>query len=51
MDLHAIYETVHSLWVVWAIVFFVAIVAWTFWPSHKKRLEDYGRIPLDDDET
>ncbi len=49
MDFEAIFTALHSAWVVLVVVIFVAIVGWTFWPSHKKRLEDYGRIPLEDD--
>ena len=49
MDLESLYRTLHSLWLVWMVLLFVAIVAWTLWPSRKKRLEQYGRIPLDDD--
>ncbi len=27
---------------------FIGLLAWVYWPSRKKRLETYGRIPLDE---
>lgn len=27
---------------------FAGLVLWVFWPSHKDRLEELGRIPLDE---
>jgi len=44
-----VYHLLHSIWTVAAFTFFVVVAAWTFWPSHKNRIEGYGRIPLDDD--
>lgn len=49
MDFESIFSLLHSAWVIMVVAIFVAIVAWTLWPSHKERLEDYGRIPLEDD--
>jgi cytochrome c oxidase cbb3-type subunit 4 len=49
MDLGSLFRALHSFWVVWIVLTFVAIVGWTLWPSHKQRLESYGRIPLDED--
>jgi cytochrome c oxidase cbb3-type subunit 4 len=46
-ELHAF---VRSFWLVWLVLLFLGIVAWVYWPSHKKQLESYGRIPLQDDE-
>lgn len=48
MESDFLLRALHSLWTVGAFVLFVAIVAWTLWPSHKKRLEQYGRIPFED---
>ena len=44
-----ILEFIRSLWVVWLMALFLGIVVWVMWPKRKKRLESYGRIPLDDD--
>jgi cytochrome c oxidase cbb3-type subunit 4 len=43
-------QWVYPLWQLWLIVLFLAIVAWVFWPSHKKQLEEHGEIPLRDDD-
>ena len=32
-----------------ATVVFIVIVAWTYLPSRKAKVESYGRIPFDDD--
>jgi cytochrome c oxidase cbb3-type subunit 4 len=50
MDFEALYRFVGSLWVVWLMALFIAMVVWVFWPSRKARLEKHGRIPLKDDE-
>lgn len=36
-----------ELWVVWLVLLFLGIVAWTYWPSRRDRLERHGRIPFD----
>ena len=28
---------------------FAGLVLWVYWPSHKEKLEEQGRIVLDDD--
>lgn len=28
---------------------FTALVLWVYWPSHKSRLEELGRIPFEHD--
>jgi cytochrome c oxidase cbb3-type subunit 4 len=47
------YETLRTLTgttsLLFFIVLFVVVIAWTFWPGSKKRLEDAGRIPLNED--
>lgn len=45
-----VYEWVVSLWLVWLIILFLAIVAWVFWPKRKQELERHGEIPLRDDD-
>jgi cytochrome c oxidase cbb3-type subunit 4 len=42
-------EFLRSLWVVWLMLIFLGIVAWAFWPGHKKRFEDDANIPFRDD--
>lgn len=49
MTVDPVYHLIHSIWTVVAFTFFTVVAAWTFWPTHKKRIESYGRIPLDDD--
>ena len=44
-----VYAFIRSLWLLWLVLLFVAIVAYVYWPSRKKRLESYGNIPLQDD--
>jgi cbb3-type cytochrome oxidase subunit 3 len=45
-----IYALSKSLWLVWCMLLFAAIVAWVYWPGRKTGLEMQGRIPLEDDE-
>ena len=44
-----LYAFVRSLWLLWLILLFVAIVAYVYWPSRRQRLESYGNIPLQED--
>jgi cytochrome c oxidase cbb3-type subunit IV len=46
MDWMDIYVALRSLWVVWFMALFVFVVAWAFWPSRRKSLEEQARIPL-----
>lgn len=50
MDIQSIYPLLRSVWVVWFMLLFIGIVAWAFWPSRRRKLEDLGRIPLRGDE-
>jgi cytochrome c oxidase cbb3-type subunit 4 len=50
MDWSALYPLLRSLWVVWFTALFIGIVAWALWPSRRKKLEDFGRIPLRHDQ-
>jgi cytochrome c oxidase cbb3-type subunit 4 len=50
MDWTGLYPLLKSVWIVWFMALFIGIVAWAFWPSRKKTLEQLGRIPLRDDE-
>jgi len=37
-------------WIVLSVIAFLVIMVWALWPSHRKRFEAYGQIPLRDDE-
>jgi cytochrome c oxidase cbb3-type subunit 4 len=50
MDIQSIYPLLRSVWVAWFMLLFIGIVAWAFWPSRRRKLEDLGRIPLRGDE-
>lgn len=43
-----IYAVAKQLWVVWLALLFVAIVAYAYRPSNRKRFETYRDIPLRD---
>ncbi|MBF0447058.1 MAG: cbb3-type cytochrome c oxidase subunit 3 [Magnetococcales bacterium] len=34
---------------IWFFLLFVAVVAWAYWPSHKKRFEDQAGKLLEED--
>ena len=36
-------------WVLWVIMIFIGIVFYAYRPKNKQRLEEYGNIPLKDD--
>ena len=50
MSMEAVGEFARLIWGPWLMIVFVGIVAWAFWPKNKQKMEQYGRIPLDDDE-
>ena len=35
-----------NLWSVVIVALFVIMVAWVFWPRHKRKFESHGDIPL-----
>jgi cytochrome c oxidase cbb3-type subunit IV len=41
------YEMLRSLWVVWLMLAFLAIVVWAFWPRNRASIEVHGRLPLE----
>jgi cytochrome c oxidase cbb3-type subunit 4 len=47
-------STLHSVlaqvWYVWVAILFVGIVWYAYRPRNHKRFEEYGAIPLHDDE-
>ena len=49
MSLHALYQVVAQLWVVWLVLLFAGIVAWAYLPRNRKKMIDNGNIPLRDD--
>ena len=48
MDFESIFEFLQTFWVVWLAVLFVGVCLWAYWPSRRRRMEKYGRIPLED---
>ncbi|OIQ97113.1 Cbb3-type cytochrome oxidase component FixQ [mine drainage metagenome] len=42
-------ESLRSLWTVWVVLFFTAIVLWAYWPKNKSKVESHADIPLRDD--
>ncbi len=50
MDINEIYSLLASAWNVWFTAVFVGIVVWAFWPKRRERLEQYGSIPLQNDD-
>jgi cytochrome c oxidase cbb3-type subunit 4 len=42
-------EFARSIWGLWLMILFVGIVAWTFWPSRRRKLEEHGKIPFRND--
>lgn len=34
---------------IWFVAFFVGVIAWAFWPSNRKAMDENSRIPLRDD--
>ena len=39
-----------QFWVVWLIALFCGIVAYVYWPSRKRKMEDNANIPFRDEE-
>jgi cytochrome c oxidase cbb3-type subunit 4 len=42
-------SVLRPFWVLWVIMIFTGVVFYAYRPKNKKRLEDYGNIPLRDD--
>jgi len=49
MSLAEIYQIAARLWVLWLVLLFVGIMAWTFLPRNRKRLDEAANIPFNDD--
>jgi len=49
VDFDWLYSFVEPLWLLWLVGLFTILVIWVYWPSRKKQLEQYSRIPLEDD--
>jgi FtsZ-interacting cell division protein ZipA len=37
------------IWMVLSVIAFIALMVWTLWPSHRRKLESYADIPLRED--
>ncbi len=48
MELRAFYEILRGGWIVIAMVTFIGILLWAFWPSSRVEFEKRARIPLDE---
>ncbi len=48
--IESLYPAIRSLWVVWLVAVFVGIVAWVYWPSRRRKLQEHANIPLRDDQ-
>lgn len=42
-------NVLRPFWVLWVIMIFIGIVFYAYRPKNKQRLEEYGNIPLRDD--
>lgn len=42
--------TLKQFWVVWLFILFCGIVAYVYWPSRKRKMEDNAKIPFRDEE-
>lgn len=50
MDFDTISSLSKQIALVIFFALFVAILAWVYWPGHKKRLEDHARDALNDED-
>lgn len=50
METIDLYSHLVTVIMVALVLVFAAIVAWAYWPRHKARFEQDGRIPLRDDD-
>jgi cytochrome c oxidase cbb3-type subunit 4 len=50
LDLIAISEALRPYWVVWLMILFGAVLFWVFRPKNRKRFDEAGNIPLNDDD-
>ncbi len=41
----------HGIWTLILLIVFLGIVAWAWSAKQKKRFDEAGRLPLDDDKT
>jgi cytochrome c oxidase cbb3-type subunit 4 len=42
-------NVLRPFWVLWVMMIFIGIVFYAYRPKNKDRLEEYGSIPLKDD--
>jgi cytochrome c oxidase cbb3-type subunit IV len=43
-------QLAQSVWGLWMMLLFLAIVAWTFWPSRKREHDEDAQIPFRNDD-
>ncbi|MCC7049634.1 MAG: cbb3-type cytochrome c oxidase subunit 3 [Alphaproteobacteria bacterium] len=49
MDYETIRAITGTLSLIFFVTFFAVVVAWTFWPGNRQRLDAASRIPLSKD--
>jgi cytochrome c oxidase cbb3-type subunit IV len=45
-----LHSNLFVIWMVLSVIAFIVIMVWALWPSHRRRFESYGHIPLRDDD-
>lgn len=49
MDLDQISILLRSFWTVWLMLLLFAILAYTLWPSNRRKFDDAASIPFKDE--
>ncbi len=50
MDLSAVFDAIGVPGVVWLLILFVGVLAWTFRPGRRRRSTGDAPVPFDDDD-
>ena len=45
-----LHSNLFVIWMALSVIAFIVIMVWALWPSHRRRFESYGYIPLRDDD-
>ncbi|TCS64085.1 cbb3-type cytochrome oxidase subunit 3 [Varunaivibrio sulfuroxidans] len=51
MILHELEGLFRSIWVVWLMVIFAAVIYWAYRPKNKKRFEDDAKMIFKDEDN
>lgn len=49
MTVDSLLTILRSFWMIWVMAIFLGIVFWAYRPKNKKKVEEWGHIPLNDD--